>query len=79
MTVELPENIVRRAEERAAELGIPLSEFVTRAVESTLGPKGPLPGKELAKHAGGLRHLSEDLRRIERVVEEEFEQIEPEP
>jgi hypothetical protein len=78
VTVELPESVVRRAEARAAELGIPLSEFVVRAVENDLQAGGPLQGWELAKHAGGLRHLSEELRLIERLVEEEFEQIEPE-
>jgi hypothetical protein len=37
-----------------------------------------LSGRELAKYAAGLRRLSEDVRLIERGVEEEFEQIEPE-
>jgi hypothetical protein len=78
VTVELPESIARRAEEKAAELGVPLPQFVAEALEEKLGPTGPLPGRELAKHGGGLRHLSEDLRMIEREVEEAFEQIEPE-
>lgn len=76
VTVELPENVVRRAEAKAAELGIPLSEFVARAVEEKVGVN--LAEKPWMAGFGELRHLHEENLRIDRIIEEEFEQIEPE-
>jgi hypothetical protein len=79
VTVEPPESIVRRAEARASELGIPLSEFVTRAVEGELGQMPPRTATDLmAAGFGELRHLHEETVHINRIIEEEFEQIEPE-
>ena len=76
VTVELPESIARRAEAKAAEMGIPLPEFVAQAVEEKVGID--LTQKPWMAGFGELRHLREDLRMIEREVEEAFEQIEPE-
>ena len=78
MTVELPDNVARRAEEKAAELGIPVSQLVAEVLSENFVEPRPLSGKELAAFAGELKHLSEDLRMIEREAEEAFEQIEPE-
>ncbi len=77
MTVELPDNVARRAEERAKELGIPLSEYLEQALEEKFRAK-LIAEKPWMAGFGGLRHLHEDLRMIEREVEEAFEQIEPE-
>lgn len=76
-TLEIPDPVFRRAKARAAERGIPLRQFVTEAVEEKLGG-GTVPAKPWLKCVGRLRHLRDDLRRIDRVIEQEFERIEPE-
>jgi len=77
-TLEIPDPVFRRAKARAAERGIPLRQFVTEAVEEKLAGAGPEEAKPWLKCLGKLRHLRSDLRRIDQVIEEEFEKIEPE-
>jgi len=77
-TLEIPDAIFRRAKSKAAERGIPLRQFVTEAVEDKL-KACPAPGKQpWMKLAGGLKHLRKETARINKIIEEEFEQIEPE-
>jgi hypothetical protein len=77
-TLEIPDAIFRRAKSRAAERGIPLRQFVTEAVEDKL-KASPAPGKQpWMKLAGGLKHRREETARINKIIENEFEQIEPE-
>ena len=76
VTVELPDSIARRAEEKAAELGIPLSEYLEQALEEKLRAK-LIADKPWMAGFGALRHLHEENERIDRIIEEEFEQIEP--
>lgn len=77
VTVELPENVARRAEAKAAELGIPLSQYVAEVLEAGLS-RPARPTGNLMAGFGELRHLHEETERINRIIEEEFEQIEPE-
>jgi hypothetical protein len=77
VTVELPDSVVRRAEEEAKELGIPLSEYLEQALEEKHRAKLTAEKPWMAGF-GELRHLHDDFRMIEREVEEAFEQIEPE-
>ena len=77
-TIEIPDAVFRRAKSRAAEEGIPLCRFVSEAVEEKLKVPRDTGGKPWLKMAGGLRHLREESPRIPRLVEEEFEGIEPE-
>jgi hypothetical protein len=74
-TLEIPDRIFRRAKALAAEQGIPLRELVTRAVEEKVQRANHKPWMKLA---GKLRHLHRETARINRVIEQEFEQIEPE-
>lgn len=76
-TLEIPDKIFRRAKSAAAERGIPLRQFVTEAVREKLKmPSGA--DKPWMKSFGKLRHLRKETARINRLVEEEFEQIEAE-
>ena len=77
-TLEIPDPVFRKAKVKAAERGIPLRQFVTEAVEEKLAAAAVTTGKPWMKAAGKLRHLHEETLRIERIIEEEFEQIEPE-
>jgi hypothetical protein len=76
-TLEIPDAVFRRAKAKAAERGVPLRQFVTEAVEEKLATTAS-SGKPWAKMAGGLRHLHKETLRIDKLIEDEFEQIEPE-
>jgi len=76
-TLEIPDALFRRAKSAAAEQGIPLRELVSVALAQRL----VLPGaqdKPWLKTFGKLRSLRKETARIERIVEEEFAQIQPE-
>lgn len=75
-TLEIPDRIFRRAKAQASEQGVPLREFVTEAVAEKL--KSPARKKARARLVGGLRHLRKETARISRIIEAEFETIEPE-
>jgi hypothetical protein len=75
-TLEIPDAIFKRAKARAARQGIPLRQFITEAVEAKL--KATLEDKPWMEAFGRLKHLHEENLKIEKIIEEEFEQIEPE-
>jgi len=77
-TLEIPDSIFRRAKAKAAEQKIPLRQFVTDAVAEKLQAKSPDGIKARTKLAGGLRHLRKETARISKLIESEFERIEPE-
>lgn len=77
-TLEIPDGIFRRAKSIAAERGISLREFVTEAVKDKLAANSKVGEKPWVKHMGKLKHLRKETERINRLIEEEFEQIDPE-
>jgi hypothetical protein len=76
-TLEIPDTVFRRAKARAAERGIPLRLFITEAVEDKLKAATVGGGKPWMRIAGKLRHLHKETARINTLIEEEFETIEP--
>jgi hypothetical protein len=81
--LDIPEPVLSRAEALAAKRGISVSELVTALVEKEV--RSHASDEEIAanrealmKLAGGLRHLNDEAPRINAILEEEFEQIEPE-
>ena len=75
-TLEIPDFLFRRAKSVAAERGIPLRQLVTEAVQEKL--KTTSQEKPWMKHFGKLKHLRKERRRVEKHVEEAFEQIDRE-
>jgi hypothetical protein len=75
-TLEIPDKVFRKAKAKAAERGIPLRQFVTEAVQEKL--IAPTMEKPWLKLVGALSHLHKENLRIDRLIEEEFEKIEPE-
>ncbi len=83
-TVEIPDQLFRKAKATAAEKGVPLKDLLTDAVREYLrrgtgdstgsGPSAPAPAWMSA--FGGLRALHKETKRIEHVIEQEFGQIE---
>jgi hypothetical protein len=77
-TLEIPDPIFRRAKSVAAQRGIPLRAFVTEAVSEKL--EASLKGEEKpwVRLAGGLKHLHKETQRLNRIIQTEFEKIDPE-
>ena len=77
-TLEMPDATFRRAKARAAERGVPLRQFVTEAVEEKLKAEAELDKKPWLQLFGKLKHLRRETERINRIIEEETEKIDPE-
>jgi hypothetical protein len=77
-TLEIPDPTFRKAKATASALGIPLREFVTQAVKEKLSGGNQTKRKAWLECAGELAHLHKETTRIQKIIEEEFEQIEPE-
>ncbi len=81
-TVEIPDALFRKAKATAAERGVSLKALLTDAVREHLqrDARDTAKNKPTApawKSAfGGLRHLHKETKRINRILEQEFEQIE---
>jgi hypothetical protein len=75
-TLEIPDALFRRAKATAAERGIPLRALVTEALTEKLRASAA-KDKPWMKHFGKLKHLHKETVRINRIIEKEFEQIEP--
>jgi len=76
-TLKIPDAVFRRAKSIAAERGIPFRELVTEAlVEKIARPASD--SKPWMKQIGKLRHLGPETRRIQAIIAEEFEKIDPE-
>jgi hypothetical protein len=77
-TLEIPDAIFRRAKSVAARRGIALRAFVTEAVQEKLDAGQASKEKPWMALAGGLKHLHEETVRINKIIRDEFETIEPE-
>jgi hypothetical protein len=77
-TLEIPDPIFRRAKTTAAKRGIPLREFVTEAVKDKLAADARTYGKPWVKLMGKLKHLRKETERINRLIEEDSENIDAE-
>jgi urocanate hydratase len=75
-TLEIPDSVFRKAKSAAAARGIPFREFVTEAVRDKLAPNSG--DKPWVKLMGKLKHLRKETARINRLIEDESEKIDPE-
>jgi hypothetical protein len=81
-TLEIPDPVFRKAKAKAAAEGVSLRQFVTEAVERKLregaeSDKTPSE-KPWMKSFGGLRRFHKENVRIQKIIDEEFEKIDPE-
>ncbi len=78
-TIEIPDPVFRQAKAAAAARGQSLKQFFTEAVEDRLRKPAPLNGRKPWEPAFGmLKDLHEETKRIERLIEAEFETIDEE-
>ena len=80
-TIELPDPLFRAVKATAAQQGMRLKDFITEALQDKL-TKRPSPAeKPWMKFAGIAANDPEmvaELKRIEQIVDENFEQIDDE-
>lgn len=79
-TWEIPEPLFRKAKAIAARQGRTLKQLFQEALSEKIARVNGAGSqrKPWMLLAGGLQHLHHENRRIERLIEEEFEQVEPE-
>ena len=77
-TLEIPDTVFRRAKSVAAARGIPLREYVTEAVKDKLAAEMKAGDRPWLKLMGKLKHLHRETLRINRLIEEDSEKIDPE-
>ena len=80
-TIEIPDPVFRRAKAKAAERGQPLREFVTEALREKLSGGSVRSAADTPPWMRGfglLRPLRRETARIQRVIDREFEIVEPE-
>ena len=80
-TLELPDQLFRKAKATAAERGQSLKEFVTEALRDKLLPgsgRARADAPEWMQGFGKLRRLHKETVRVQSVIDDEFEAIEPE-
>ncbi len=76
-TLEIPDATFRRAKAKAAERGVALRQFVTEAVEEKLRSDPSKKVKPWTKLGGQLSDLHDENLRIDSLIREEFEQVDP--
>jgi len=75
-TFELPDRIFREAKSMAASQGKTIRQFFTDAIAEKLQTlKRQRSPRPWMKHYGALKEYADELKEIDRVVEEEFETI----
>jgi hypothetical protein len=80
-TLELPDQLFRKAKATAAERGQTLKEFVTEALREKLvldRGRGYESQPEWMQGFGKLKRLHKETARVQSLVDREFEAIEPE-
>jgi hypothetical protein len=78
-TVELPDDLFRRAKAMAAARGMSLKELFSQAVEARLRGEGARPPEpEWKELAGQLAPLHKETRRIQERIDAEFGHVDEE-
>ena len=79
-TFEIPQPLFRKAKAIAARKGCTLKQLVQESLSEKIARVDGARSqqKPWMVLAGGLKHLQSENRRIERLIEAEFENIEPE-
>ncbi len=81
LTIDIPEPVFQESQARAAQLGKSLEQYCLDALESTISSNDPEGEQKAARMelAGALKYLgAEEHENFRKLIEEEFERIEPE-
>ena len=76
-TIEIPDRLFREVKATAASRGQSLRQFLADALVEKLRHVEAQSRRPWMKHYGALRDYSDELDRIDQVVEDEFENVDP--
>ncbi len=76
-TVEIPDSLFRQAKATAAQQGISLKDLFTQALQQQLRVKNASPSTShpWMQSFGGLRELHRETKRLEHIIQQEFERV----
>jgi predicted transcriptional regulator len=79
-TVEIPDDLFKRAKVLAAQEGLSMKQLITESLQQRVTRHSPESALEPAwrRAFGAMRSYRKENRRIEKIIDQEFEQIEPE-
>jgi predicted transcriptional regulator len=79
-TVEIPDDLFKRAKVLAAQEGLSMKQLITESLQHRIARNSmPATVAPAWKQAfGAMRAYRKENRRIDKIIEQEFEQIEPE-
>jgi hypothetical protein len=78
-TLEIPDQLFRRAKTRAAEQGVTLKSLVTEALQEKLAVKEVRKGEPAWMQGfGKLSRLRKETKRVQARIDDLFEVVEPE-
>jgi hypothetical protein len=77
-TLEIPDPLFRKAKAAAAARGQTLKQLVNEALRDKLAKPAAECQPDWMKYFGAMKEHSAELRRIDTVIENEFERIDPE-
>jgi plasmid stability protein len=76
-TLELPDQLLRKAKATAAERGQSLKHFVTEALRDKLAQERTrADGPAWMRGFGGLKHLHKETLRVQSIIDREFRVVE---
>lgn len=80
-TLEIPDALFRKAKSRAAERGQTLKDYVTEALQARLSRE--IPSESAGEPPwmtgfGALKRLHKETARIQALIDEAFEAVQPE-
>jgi hypothetical protein len=81
-TLDLPDELFREVKSTAAKRGVLMKEFITEALREKLGSSSQMaPERPWMKFAGCMANdpeMKTELRRIDKIIQDEFGQVDPE-
>lgn len=78
-TLEIPDELFRKAKLNAVARGSSMKAYVTEALEAKVSEDAkPYGEKPWMKGFGGLSHLHEETEQINKVIQDEFSQVDEE-
>lgn len=77
-TMELPDTLFTTVKVTVASEGISMKEFLTQAIQMRLKMRPEPLEKPWLKAFGGLKDLHKENRKLDRLIADEFGQVDPE-
>jgi hypothetical protein len=77
-TVEIPDQLFKQAKVLAALEGVSMKQLITESLQQRVTSQSQKTEPSWRRAFGAMRSYSKENRRIEKLIEQECEQVEPE-